>query len=75
MWGLIKVIGVGIGILMTWAAAGAAEKWEQKQRNEEFEEHLREGLEETAQKRYGRPYDTLDEEERQAVFDEFTSQW
>ena len=72
MWGLIKGIGIGIGLLMTWLAT---EGWEQKQRNEEFEERFREGLEDTAQKLYGRPYDTLDEKQRQAVFDKLTSQW
>jgi len=75
MWGIIKGIGAGVGLLLTWVLA---EGWEQKQRErekEDFEARFREGLEELAQERYGRPYSTLDEAQRQTVFDELMSRW
>lgn len=73
MWGIIKAVGLGVGILMAWLMAEGAE---QKQReNEEFEERFREGLEDKAQELYGKPYPTLNEKQRQAVFDALMSEW
>ena len=66
MWGIIKGIGIGVGILAAWVAATLFEA----KRDEETADRVAACLQELAQELYGRPFFDLDDAQQEVVMEE-----
>ena len=64
MWGIIKGIGVGVGILLAWLLA----KGYETQREQEASDRVVEGLQDISLELYGQPFPELDEQQKEEVF-------